>query len=273
MHQADPYGYLVLPRSIKDGAMDTDKDVHVPILPKVLARMVGCEHAEVEQRLAELEEAGVFSRDQRGTIFSRRMVIDEKLRQVRAAGGVSSLKNPRVPRPKDASKDGPKDARNRSLRTSFDLSPAFAVALADKNSSGAVARGEVESDSTDLRHFAIRGLIQKLHLEKFEISCQWDGSEGKALQRVLAGNPTWNEQQLRQMVENRFESDVSSERPRVWLPRLGDYASGPQDRYGKPKPETNGASPAVSSNYVPASFKLRAEIKQESLSQPARRPQ
>jgi hypothetical protein len=36
------------------------------------------------------------------------------------------------------------------------------------------------------------------------------------------------------MVRNRFASeDTSSARPRSWLPRLGDYAGGPLDRYGK----------------------------------------
>jgi len=94
MHQGTPYGYLTL-RSVKDG-----KDILQPILPAVLARMVGGSTEEVERLLAELEAAGVFSRDANGVIFSRRMVQDEKVRELRAAGGVQSLKNPNVPRPK-----------------------------------------------------------------------------------------------------------------------------------------------------------------------------
>ena len=54
-----------------------------PIHPPILARMVGCSEQEVNALLTELEEVGVFSRTADGVIYSRRMVNDEKLRQVR----------------------------------------------------------------------------------------------------------------------------------------------------------------------------------------------
>lgn len=72
MHQAEPYGYLVV-----NGK---------PIAPDTLARMVGCTPAECRKWLAELEEMGVLSRDG-DAIFSRRMVKDEHNRKVRADGG------------------------------------------------------------------------------------------------------------------------------------------------------------------------------------------
>src|SRR5437899_2859018 len=100
MHQGTPYGHLTLPAT-KEGA----KDILRHILPAVLARMVGCGEEEVQNLLNELEDAGVFSRTSEGVIFSRRMVQDEKLRESRAAGGIESLKNPNVPRPKGESKD------------------------------------------------------------------------------------------------------------------------------------------------------------------------
>lgn len=91
MHQGSPYGHLRV----------KDKD----ILPGVLARMVGVDERTVERLLAELEEAGVFSRTDTGTIYSRRMVRDEQIRRKRAEGGKESLKNPNVPRQKpDAQK-------------------------------------------------------------------------------------------------------------------------------------------------------------------------
>jgi hypothetical protein len=96
MHQGAPYGHLALPSTVKDGG----EDILRPILPAVLARMVGCTLEEVEQLLSELENAGVFSRTDEGTIFSRRMVQDEKVREARARGGKESLNNPNVPRPK-----------------------------------------------------------------------------------------------------------------------------------------------------------------------------
>lgn len=52
-----------------------------------LARMTGDSLAGTRRDLAELERNNVFSRDDDGVIFCRRMVRDEDLRQRRAAGG------------------------------------------------------------------------------------------------------------------------------------------------------------------------------------------
>jgi uncharacterized phage protein (TIGR02220 family) len=73
MHEGAPYGYLKVNNKV--------------ILPSNLARMVGATLQEVEGLLEELETAGVFSRDEDGCIFSRRMVKDERVRNSRAAGG------------------------------------------------------------------------------------------------------------------------------------------------------------------------------------------
>lgn len=94
MHQGQPYGHLTL------STKDQTKDILRPILPVLLARMVGSSEVEVTELLSELEGAGVFSRTDEGVIFSRRMIRDDKVRQSRAIGGYQSLKNPNVPRPK-----------------------------------------------------------------------------------------------------------------------------------------------------------------------------
>jgi hypothetical protein len=96
MHQGKPYGHLTLPRVEGETAKTTPR----PILPAVLARMVGSSEHEVTKLLAELNSAGVFSWSGRGTIFSRRMVKDEKLRKIRKAGGFESLRHPNVPKPR-----------------------------------------------------------------------------------------------------------------------------------------------------------------------------
>jgi hypothetical protein len=119
MHQGDPYGYLTLPTP-KDGGKDTPKDVLHPILPPVLARMVGAPEQEIETLLAELEAVGVFSRTPEGIIISRRMVRDENVRQTRAAGGSESQNNPNVPK----RKDGQKGILPKSSKTSFGVSPS-----------------------------------------------------------------------------------------------------------------------------------------------------
>jgi len=73
MHQGSEYGFL--------------KVNHTPILAANLARMAGATIDETEGWLSELEAAGVFSRDESGCIFSRRMIRDENVRLARAAGG------------------------------------------------------------------------------------------------------------------------------------------------------------------------------------------
>lgn len=103
MHDGTPYGHLRV----------KGKD----IAPETLAVMVGAKVSQVRKLLAELDTAGVYSRTPEGTIYCRRMVRDEKVRQARAAGGIKSQENPNVPRPKDiltpatkdTSKDIPKD--------------------------------------------------------------------------------------------------------------------------------------------------------------------
>lgn len=72
-HESDEYGHM----SINGRPMT---------MPQI-ARMVGEDQATVDRLLAELEDAGVFSRTAAGTVYSRRMVRDERIRNVRAAAG------------------------------------------------------------------------------------------------------------------------------------------------------------------------------------------
>lgn len=72
-HESDQYGVLSV-----NGR---------PMTSAQIARMVGETPRVLERLLAELEEAGVFSRNQDGAIFSRRMMKDEALRNVRAEAG------------------------------------------------------------------------------------------------------------------------------------------------------------------------------------------
>mgnify|MGYP001559717551 CR=1 FL=1 len=74
MHEGSVYGYLKVGNKV--------------ILPANLARMVGATLHEVEGWLHELEDAAVYSKDEHGCIFSRRMIRDEEIRESRAAGGI-----------------------------------------------------------------------------------------------------------------------------------------------------------------------------------------
>jgi len=73
MHGGSTYGYL--------------KVNHKVIHTSNLARMVGLTADEVEGYIQELIDAGVCQVDEEGCFFSKRMIRDENLRQVRAAGG------------------------------------------------------------------------------------------------------------------------------------------------------------------------------------------
>lgn len=78
MHQSPTYGYLLA----------GDKVNHKVISKVDLAKMIGSTLEEISSLLDELHQVGVFSKDERGCLFSRRMVRDESVRQSRACGGI-----------------------------------------------------------------------------------------------------------------------------------------------------------------------------------------
>lgn len=106
MHQGTPYGHL--------------KVNHKVILPANLARILGATLPETEGWLGELREAGVFDEADDGGIFSRRMVRDEELRQVRAAGGKKGG-NPALT---GAKKDKPKVDDKVNLSPNLEPTPS-----------------------------------------------------------------------------------------------------------------------------------------------------
>jgi hypothetical protein len=73
MHEGNPYGHLKVGDKV--------------ILAHNLARMVGETLDVVEGWLNELKLAGVYDLTTDGVIFSRRMIRDENLRNIRALGG------------------------------------------------------------------------------------------------------------------------------------------------------------------------------------------
>ncbi len=73
MHECDPYGYMAV-----NGK---------PMKAAQIARLVGVTDREYKKLLCELEDAGVYSTTEDGCIYSRRMVKDERIRNVRAEAG------------------------------------------------------------------------------------------------------------------------------------------------------------------------------------------
>jgi hypothetical protein len=73
MHEGNPYGHLKVNQKV--------------ILSTNLAVMCGATLLDIEGWLGELSSAGVFEKTEDGTIYSRRMIRDEIIREARAAGG------------------------------------------------------------------------------------------------------------------------------------------------------------------------------------------
>lgn len=86
-HDADPYGFVFI-----NGK---------PATVRQIASIVGIGEKDAAKLLAELEDAGVFSRDEAGSIYSRRMVRDNavraKAREFGKGGGNPALKKPITP--------------------------------------------------------------------------------------------------------------------------------------------------------------------------------
>jgi hypothetical protein len=74
MVEGNPFGYLKVGNKV--------------ILPSNLAVMVGLTLEVTLRLLQELQDAEVFSKNEAGCIYSRRMVRDEEVRAKRAAGGL-----------------------------------------------------------------------------------------------------------------------------------------------------------------------------------------
>jgi len=78
-----------------------------PMTAEQLSRLTGCSPAEVAHLSQELLTAGVASANEQGMVFSRRMVRDEEIRQVRQSAGKKGAEaTNRLPRQKSGKPPG-----------------------------------------------------------------------------------------------------------------------------------------------------------------------
>jgi hypothetical protein len=132
MHEGNPYGHLKVGNKV--------------ILASNLCGMVGSTLLDVEGWLDELKQAGVYGLADDGSMFSRRMIKDENLRNIRAAGGKLggnpalkdkdkvNLKDKQKPTPSSSSASSTssslntvKTARGTRLPPDFQVDMQFAV--------------------------------------------------------------------------------------------------------------------------------------------------
>jgi hypothetical protein len=214
MHESECRGILLL------------NEIAMP--DEALARLLGLDNQTLAITLSNLLTSGVASRDdETGALMNRRMVRDEELRLIRTEVGKTGG-NPILLKQKRTTivKQIPTPSSSSSTSSSDTTTPVSTSSQADAP--------ELQTGEKDPRHAPIRELIQRLHFEKFKIQAEWNGSEAKALNRLLSANPHWTMNQISAMVRNRFDSEsIPSERPRKWLPDLSAYAAGPLDRFGR----------------------------------------
>jgi hypothetical protein len=138
MHDCEPYGHLLVGSA--------------PMLPPQLARLVGITAKECATLMRELEQAGVFSRTDEGTIFSRRMVRDEALRERRANGGQAGAEHG-VKGAEHGKKGGrPRQSEGGSetpLTADKQPPPAFASASAEDKTEEHHPPGGSDDDDTE----------------------------------------------------------------------------------------------------------------------------
>jgi hypothetical protein len=90
------------------------------------------------------------------------------------------------------------------------------------------------SAKADERFTPVQEFIKRC-CEHAKVPLVWDGAEGKQLSAWLKAAPTVPLEEVKELVRNRFRSrdDPPGRRPCKWIPYLGDYASGPLDRFNK----------------------------------------
>lgn len=97
MHESERYGHLLV-----NGKPPTDRQ---------FSALVAVPHDLLVELLSELEDAGVFSRDRNGSIYSRRMIRDEKkaehARKIGKKGGNPSLAKQKENTAQDKGMDKP----------------------------------------------------------------------------------------------------------------------------------------------------------------------
>lgn len=99
---------------------------------------------------------------------------------------------------------------------------------------------------SDPRHHPLLCEIDQLYREaNGGLPMPAPGRFAKALAAFLAENPAWSLETLLACARNRFKSRGLnfSLQPHAWIKSLPNFASGPQDEWGKPLSKSGVRSP------------------------------
>jgi uncharacterized protein YdaU (DUF1376 family) len=104
------------------------------------------------------------------------------------------------------------------------------------------SRDKREERKPDSRHAPFKQATRDYWASKNpSTEMPWDGSEAKALSRLLQASPNLDLPAFTQMLRHRYRSDLNhAARPREWLDRVTNYAAGPLNEFKNPKEARNG---------------------------------
>lgn len=187
MAESDPTGYLTV------GGM--------PLEITALARLAGSTESEVEPLLNELERNGVFSRDARGRIYSRRMLADEKKsktsRQNGKNGGNPNLSNKKGNSARDNPPLNPRDKAG--------VKPQRPEAR-DQNNLSKDKLSEGASPPEDGKDWWFKGDVIRLNQRDYSQWQRMAGLSDMGLQTYLEGRDQWLARQAEHIRKQWFIS-------------------------------------------------------------------
>jgi hypothetical protein len=193
-----------------------------PASTKQIAAISRCTEREVDRLLAELEEAGVFSRTDAGVIFNRRMVRDAKLSE---EGAVNAAKrkdrSPPTSHPTQAPIREPQEGPHKGGHYSIDQS----------HRSEASSLSKSESESPSLSDAGARGTAPREAKKVFNLIFPEDrphqpeppeprrhATSGHALESTAKREPYGPVRSVSQQIEAVRQTSPEPQPPRILRP-------------------------------------------------------
>lgn len=122
----------MLALSVRSEPVGVLADGHATLMPADIARLVGMRKESVARLIGELERNGVFSRDEHGRIYSRRIVREHGARRVNKANGARGG-NPQLAAKNASAPDNPHklEVKSQESEVTSQQSPRDAAAPQD----------------------------------------------------------------------------------------------------------------------------------------------
>lgn len=96
--------------------------------------------------------------------------------------------------------------------------------------------GPTKTDIAKTRHAEFKAAIGEYWVSRNTIEMPWGPAEGRNLEMWLRQTPNTTLEQFKALLRNRFRSEVNhSERPSRWIGNVTGFATGPLDKFGRPK--------------------------------------